>query len=195
MFNILLLLGLFIFVLAFLIVICFLIINFVEQVQYWDTPKRMLFLPTKINSIKDHIFTIIKKYTPITSNVDLVELGCGRAGFLRMVSRELEFRSLVGIEGQYSVWIQAVALTFGSPIKIIRGDIFDYNPIPNSIIYCYLGEKLMTLLYEAKKFENCLVISLDYKISSIEFVEEVMISNSDPSSKIQKSLIVYDFRK
>jgi hypothetical protein len=194
MFNFLFLSVLVVFLLGFLVGILFLILTLVEQIQYWDTPKKMLFLPSNIKSISPIAVSIIKQYSPENSNNSLVELGCGRAGFLREISKHFKFQKIIGIEGQYSVWLQAKLLNIFGKINLIRGDIFDFQSDPNSVIYCYLGEKLMTLLYEAKKFDKCLVISLDYKISTITPTEEINIPNQGKNSKIQKILYVYDLR-
>jgi hypothetical protein len=78
-----------------------------EQWQYMNDPHKMLFLSSSNLEIEQKLDQIIAKYLPKTKNYNLVELGCGKAVILKSLAQKYQWKSVTGIEGQKSVWLQA----------------------------------------------------------------------------------------
>jgi hypothetical protein len=78
-----------------------------EQWQYMNDPHKMLFLSSSNAEIDEKLDQIIAKYLPKTSEYNLVELGCGKAVVLKSLAQKYQWKSVTGIEGQKSVWLQA----------------------------------------------------------------------------------------
>ncbi len=164
-------------------------LSIIEQIFYTWNNGRVVFLPTELNLIKNKVIGWIEKYELKTNDMSLIELGCGRAGFLRSMSK-FSWMQKVGVEGQLILSLKSKLLNFGKNIEIIHGDIFDYKIPKNSFVYCYLGIKNMNELYMTNKLNGSMVISLDYAIDGIEPVESYRISDN----KVQNTLFLYDFR-
>jgi hypothetical protein len=163
--------------------------SILEQIFYTWNNGRVVFLPTDLKITKDKILGIIKKYDLKTEVMPLIELGCGRAGFLRSMS-VINWKEKIGIEGQFVLSIKSKVLNFGQKIKIIHGDIFNFKIPKNSLVYCYLGIKNMNELYKSKELNGSAIISLDYAIEGVEPQETISLSNK----KVQNTLYFYDFR-
>jgi hypothetical protein len=189
-----------------------------EQWQYMSDPHKMLFLSSTNDEIESMLQDIIAKYCPKTKDYNLVELGCGKAVILKFLARKYKWKSVIGIEGQKSVWLQAwincnllsksetklklpldkglaakqsgVSLVANNKIQLLNQNIFDYTTKKPTFHYCYLGVKLMKELYEKGKFNDSIVVSLDYEIEGIEPTEIIEL---ETKSKIQKRLLVYLF--
>ncbi|RMD59648.1 hypothetical protein D6821_00775 [Candidatus Parcubacteria bacterium] len=88
-------------------------------------------------------------------NCIIYELGCGNAGFLRLIEKQHpEVKQLVGVEYYWWPFLLAkiqLALR-GSKIKIVRRNLFDINLKNVNIIYCYLNQPMMDKL--EKKFQQ-----------------------------------------
>jgi hypothetical protein len=164
-------------------------VSIVEQIFYTWNNSRVVFLPTELSLIKGRVAEWIKKYDLKTEEMTLLELGCGRAGFLRSMSK-LSWKEKIGVEGQLVLSLKSKFLNFGKKIQIIHGDIFNYNIPSNSLVYCYLGIDNMNQLYNLGKLKGSLIISLDYAIEGVEAIESIKISDR----KIQNHLHLYDFR-
>jgi hypothetical protein len=163
--------------------------SILEQIFYTWNNGRVVFLPTNTKLTRDKILELIKKYNLKTEEMSLIELGCGRAGFLRSMS-SLVWKERVGIEGQFILSMKSKMLNFGKDIKIIHDDIFNYDIPDNSLIYCYLGVKNMNELHKSKKLQGSILISLDYAIEGVEPQENIHLSDR----KVQNTLYLYDFR-
>ncbi len=164
-------------------------LSIIEQIFYTWNNGRVVFLPTELRLIKSKVIEWIQKYELKTEEMSLIELGCGRAGFLRSMSKYV-WKQKIGVEGQFILSVKSKFLNFGKNIKIIHGDIFNFEIPKNSIVYCYLGTKNMNELHSIGKLKGSLVISLDYKIDNIEPNESYHISDK----KVQNNLFLYDFR-
>jgi hypothetical protein len=163
--------------------------SILEQIFYTWNNGRVVFLPTNTKLTNDKILEIIKKYELKTEEMSLIELGCGRAGFLRSMSN-FNWKEKIGVEGQLILSLKSKVLNLGQKIKIIHGDIFNYKIPKNSLVYCYLGVKNMNELYQSKELQGSTVISLDYAIEGVEPQEMIILSNK----KVQNTLYLYDFR-
>jgi hypothetical protein len=78
-----------------------------EQWQYMHDPHKMLFLSSSNTEIETKLEQIIAKHLPETEDYNLVELGCGKAVVLKSLASKYQWKSVTGVEGQKSVWLQA----------------------------------------------------------------------------------------
>jgi hypothetical protein len=187
-----------------------------EQWQYMHDPHKMLFLSSTNKEIDKKLDQIIAKYLLNTEDYNLVELGCGKAMILKSLAQKYQWKSVTGIEGQKSVYLQAwfncnlkpkiintlklpldkglaakqtgVSLVTTNKIQLLNQNIFDYKSKKPTFHYCYLGVKLMKELYDKGLFTDSIVVSLDYEIEGIEPIEIIML---ETKSKIQNLLFVY----
>ena len=177
-----------------------------EQWQYMHDPHKMLFLSSTNNQINQKLDDIISKHLTQTQNYNLVELGCGKAVILKHLAQIYQWKSVTGIEGQKSVWLQACLncyllpklntkqnhnnLVISNQIQLLNQNIFEYKSQKPTFHYCYLGVKLMRELYDKGLFANSIVVSLDYEMQGIEPIEIIELTTN---SKIQNRLLVYSF--
>jgi Putative methyltransferase len=188
-----------------------------EQWQYMSDPHKMLFLSSTNNEINQKLDKIIAKYAKETNDYNLVELGCGKGVVLKYLAQKYPWKSVTGIEGQKSVWLQAwinckflpllnlkkltkkqplsrgVKISdFGvfseTPINLLNQNIFDYKSQKPTFHYCYLGVKLMKEIYDKGLFADSVVVSLDYEIEGVEPTEIIQL---ETKGKIQNQLLVY----
>lgn len=160
-----------------------------EQWQYMHDPHKMLFLSSSNSEIEQKLDQIITNYLPETKDYNLVELGCGKAVILKSLAQKYQWKSVTGIEGQKSVWLQAWINCLGlKQIQLLNHNIFDYKSQKPTFHYCYLGVKLMKELYEKKLFADSIVVSLDYEIEELEPLEVVELTTKN---KIQNQLLIY----
>ncbi len=167
------------------------LISMIEQMQYWNTTDKIMFLPSFNRNIRQGLTQLIDSQNIQTENWNLVELGCGRAGIIRFLNGQYTWKSVNGVEGQFVIWLQAKILALGKNINLIRGDLFQTKISKPSLIYCYLSKPILKKLLENGKFKNCLVISLDYPIKSATPTSSVDIKSN---KNIQNKLLLYDFR-
>ena len=188
-----------------------------DQWQYMHDPHKMLFLSSTNSQINQRLDNIISKYLTQTQNYNLVELGCGKAVVLKHLAQKYQWKSVTGIEGQQSVWLQAwlncyllpklglklkklpftkiltakqseINLIIPNQIQLLNQNIFEYKSQKPTFHYCYLGVKLMRELYDKSLFVNSIVVSLDYEIQGIKPIETIEL---ETNSKIQNRLLVY----
>jgi hypothetical protein len=184
--------GLLLFLLLVLAFLVLAVINIYEQIVYWNDPKKMLFLPSYNRHILEKLDLIISKYDLQTKTMNLVELGCGRAGILRYLVKKYSWQSNLGIEGQFVVWLQAKLLSLGQKVNLKYADFYKSKWSKPSFQYCYLGKKLMLDLYKQGKFDDTFLVSLDYPIDGLECTEKLELQSK---TKIQNCMYIYDLRK
>jgi hypothetical protein len=184
--------GLLLFLLLVLAFLVLAIINIYEQIVYWNDPKKMLFLPSYNSQILDQLDFIISKYNLQTQTLNLVELGCGRAGILRYLVQKYSWKSNLGIEGQFVVFLQAKLLSLGQNVNLKYADFYKSTWPKPTFQYCYLGKKLMLDLYQNGKFNDTFLVSLDYPIEGLDHTEKHEITSK---TKIQNCIYVYDLRE
>jgi hypothetical protein len=163
----------------------------IMQIRYGINPKRMVFVPTFLSQeVKNSILATTKKYISIPSQVQLWEPGCGIAGTCIWLNQELNFQKTIGIEVDGLTFLGARLNKWfrKSNIELIKSDFFELKPPRASLIYCYLGNTLMSELYKQGFFKNCLVFSLTFPIIECQPTETINLNS------IQKVLLVYDFR-
>ena len=185
-----------------------------EQWQYMHDPHKMLFLSSSNKEIQEKLAQVISNYVSETKNYNLVELGCGKAVILKYLTQKYSWKSVTGIEGQKSVWLQAwvnctilpklnifakklptcqrrsKSKTLGglNKIRLLNQNIFDYTSKKPTFHYCYLGVKLMKELYDKGLFSDSIVVSLDYEIENLEPIKIIQL---ETKGKIQNQLLVY----
>jgi SAM-dependent methyltransferase len=178
--------------LAFLILLLILLfIIWIHQLYYGIATDRIVFFPTNVKKIEKELDIIINKYLPKTESFELVELGCGTGNVIRHLASKFEWKKTTGVELDWMTWTAAKLLSRKSNIEIVHDDIFKHKIESKSLVYCFLGTEIMNHLYEAKQFDNHILVSLDFPITSVEPKEVFEL----PGFSIQKRLYVYDFRK
>jgi 16S rRNA A1518/A1519 N6-dimethyltransferase RsmA/KsgA/DIM1 with predicted DNA glycosylase/AP lyase activity len=179
-------------ILAFVLVIGGLsLISIIEQIHYWNTQDKIMFLHSFNPNLKQELSQIVNNYCHSTEQMNLIELGCGRAGILRFLNSKHEWKTAIGVEGQFVIWLQAWLLSWGQKIQIIRGNLFEFEFSKPALIYCYLSKVMINKLFEQNKFSGCVVICLDYEIESKKPIQMIEFKSD---RKIQNKLFVYDFR-
>jgi len=110
----------------------------------------------------------------LDNNKKVIELGCGKAGFLRTLAKKFPNTKLIGIEYSFLPWIIAkIQLNLGkyNNIKIIRENIFKTNISQANLIYCYLNIKMMRNLENKFKKEckkGTQIISYLFKLPNLK---------------------------
>ncbi len=91
----------------------------------------------------------------LKSGGKVYELGCGKAGFLRAVSRKFPNSDCIGIENSPWPYLRAkIQASMGEGnIKIINSDMFKVNLADADLIYCYLNTGMMIKLETKFKTE------------------------------------------
>ena len=170
-----------------------------EQWQYMHDPHKMLFLSSSNKEIQEKLAQVISNYVSETKNYNLVELGCGKAVILKYLTQKYSWKSVTGIEGQKSVWLQAWINYYlvdnlkskkENQVRLLNQNIFDCISKKPTFHYCYLGVKLMKELYDKGLFTDSIVVSLDYEIENLKPIEIIQL---ETKSKIQNRLFVYRF--
>ena len=109
----------------------------------------------------------------LNDNNKVIELGCGKAGFLRALAKKFPNTKLIGIEYSFLPWIIAkIQSNLGKHnIKIIRENIFKTNISQADLIYCYLNIKMMKDLENKFKKEckkGTQIISYLFKLPNLK---------------------------
>ena len=110
----------------------------------------------------------------LNDNNKVIELGCGKAGFLRALAKKFPNTKLIGIEYSFLPWIIAkIQSNFGRyhNIKIIRENIFKTDISEANLIYCYLNIKMMRDLENKFKKEckkGTQIISYLFKLPNLK---------------------------
>jgi len=162
----------------------------IHQCYYSLNPKRMVFYPTFLTrNIKQKLMQIIEKYAGKTEDKDLVELGCGMGQTVHFLGQKFVWKKVLGIEVDNLTFLGARFYNHFQKTKINldKADILDCKINEKSVIYCYLGPDLMSLLYNSGQFENCLVISLTFRIHECDETEKIASKSS------YGQIYVYDF--
>ncbi len=178
-----------IFLLIFLAVMLFAISH---QFYYSFNPRRMVLFPTFLDKVlKNNLTTIIDKYCLGTQNIDFLEIGCGTAHTAHFVAKSWKWRQVSGVEVDFLTFQLAKLTNYfaQTKIKLVKADIFDYDFPEGSVLYCYLGPKIMRELYKMGKFQNCLVISLTFSIENCQETQNIVLPNS------YHRFLIYDFRQ
>jgi SAM-dependent methyltransferase len=100
------------------------------------------------------IFKALIRDIEIKEDFKVYELGCGRAGFLRIIENAYPKTQLIGLENLLSVYfINKIKFKLlGSRIKLFKKDFFSVDLKEADLIYCYLNNATMKRLGE--KFRN-----------------------------------------
>jgi len=139
-------------------------------VQFYDIVFRGFapFISTSFRAI-----LIIVKELKLTGKEKIYELGCGKAGFLRVVEERFGNTELYGFEkAWWPYFLSKIQTSLShSHIKTIRKDLFKVNLKEADVIYCFLNSDMMLRLGQKIK-EECrpqtLIISYCFSIKSME---------------------------
>ena len=131
------------------------------------------FVSTRKKIIDDIIKNIERK-----DGFTLIELGCGKAGFLQAAREKFPKATLIGYE--YSFWPLAQAKIRnwinGNRLILKKKNIFKADLSQADIIYCYLFPQMMAELVPRFKTElkkGTEIISFQFSISGMTLVKEI----------------------
>jgi SAM-dependent methyltransferase len=177
--------------LLLILLLILLLVIWIHQLYYGIATDRIVFFPTSVKKIDKELDIIISKYLPKTSDYELVELGCGVGNVLRHLAAKFSWKKVTGVELDWMTYIVAKFFSRKSNVTIVQDNILNHKIESKSLVYCFLGTQIMDKLHKAGQFDNHLVISLDFPITSAEAKEVFELEGIS----IQKRLYVYDFRK
>ncbi|MEA3464134.1 MAG: hypothetical protein U9R14_03610 [Patescibacteria group bacterium] len=116
------------------------------------------------------------------NNHNVYELGCGKAGFLRVLEKKKPAWEYIGVENSFLPWLIAkIQISFNhSKIKIIKENLFKINLVDADLIYCYLNVEMMKKLGEKFKREcksGAKIISYAFIIPNLKPEKVVELEN------------------
>lgn len=142
------------------------------------------FIPTEKKIMKE----IVDK-ADFKDGAVVYELGCGHAGFLRLVEKKFpKIEKLVGVEYFLSPFLIAgIQLALHkSKIKLLKKNLFDVGLKEADIIYCFLNKPMMQKLKE-KFMKECKkgaqIISYQFTLPDMT-PEKIIDVNNDEKHKI-----------
>ena len=99
----------------------------------------------------------------------VIELGCGKAGFLRAMREYYPKAKLIGVEYSFlPMFIARIQNALSkSNLKLIKKNIIDTDISEADVIYCYLNRKTMEALeikLEAECKNNTIVVSNSFSL-------------------------------
>ena len=176
------------FVLCILMVVV--LIYWFHQFRYSMSKDKIVFLPSNNRVVADILDNLLIKYKIKFENNFLIEPGCGIANISRHLSK-YPWKNIWCIE--YDKMTLAMAklwnLWHKKNIQLMQGDIFKLDLPAPSVIYCYLGQEIVTKMYTTGKFKNSLVFSLSFNIKNGPKPTEIVKIRG-----FHQNLFVYDFR-
>lgn len=190
-----------------------------EQWQYMHDPHKMIFLSSSNQELQQKLDQVIANHLLETQDYNLVELGCGKAVILKNLAQNYNWKSVTGIEGQKSVWLQAwincivlplfkskitkLKLPFDKGLAAKQTGVSMSKPNPIRL----LNLNIFDYKYQKPTFHYCYLGAKLMKelydkglfensivVSldyEIEGLEPVEIIELKGKSKIQKQLIIY----
>ncbi|MCK4554473.1 hypothetical protein KAU19_05980 [Candidatus Parcubacteria bacterium] len=136
------------------------------------------FISTKGKVIKK----ILDEIDYNNGNINVYELGCGKAGFLRALEEKKPDWKFIGVENSFLPWLIAKIQTSlnHSKIKILKKNLFHVNLAGADLIYCYLNIEMMKKLEEKFKKEcknGAMIISYSFAMPNLEPEKVVRMEN------------------
>ncbi len=121
----------------------------------------------------------------------VMELGCGKAGFLHAVEAKFPNLELIGVEHAILPYFMAKlqASLRGSNMHIVRQDLYKADVTRADLIYCYLTQSMMEQLEKKFKFEckrHCRVVSYRFPIPAFNPEKVVEFQETKKQPKFRK---------
>jgi SAM-dependent methyltransferase len=181
------LLGILIFLSIFMILV---LIYWIHQFRYSFSKDKIVFLPSNNKVVASVLDDLLTKYKVNFEQMYLIEPGCGIANISRYLSK-YRWKQIWCIEYDKMTLIMAKIWNwyFKKDIKFLQGNIFELDLPTPSVIYCYLGQEIVTKMYETGKFQNSLVFSLSFSIKNGPIPTEIVKIKG-----FHKDLFIYDLR-
>lgn len=158
-----------IFIVLFLVFFVFFIVQFFNIFFRGYAP----FIATRRRVIKNIISEL-----DLPPKAVVIELGSGRAGFLRALRKKYQEATLIGIEYSFMpLLISRIQNSFANARLILRKqNIFKVDISQADMIYCYLNDTTMEAL--EKKFQNeckpgALVVSYQFHLPNMKPMKEI----------------------
>lgn len=161
------------------------------QLYYMIHPYKICLLSTNMKTVAPELVKIINDEVADINNTSLVEIGAGKAVVSRHLSKQFSWKQVIGVEGDVMTYWLALIYIFlvRAKVKMARRDIYKFPmPVGPKVVYSYMTAPIIQRMYEEGRFNDCLVISLTFKLKGVEPRKRI------PVDTFQKELLVYDFR-
>jgi len=118
----------------------------------------------------------------VREQATIYELGCGRAGFLRLMESVFPKTKLIGVENLFTLYLvsQIELKLKGSKIRLLKKNFFAVDLKEADLIFCYLNNTTMASLGEKFRREcrpGTQIISRSFPIP--QFTPEKVIEIKD----------------
>ncbi len=168
----------------------FVIVFWCFQIYYTINKDTIGLVPTASQKVLDSFAIINSEFGIVTENTKFVEIGAGLANVSGWVSKNHNFQEVIGVEidGLTVLFAKIWNLWKRQKVNLIRKNVFNYEIPKGSVVYSYLTPNVLDKLYQQKKLNGSLIISLTFSINNLE-----------PDWKIQlkspyNRLLVWDLR-
>ncbi len=168
----------------------FIIVVAISQLRFNSRPNRIGFLPSIIPGLDGILKPVFTTFKIDVKDFILYEPGCGLATTSHNLHKNLGFKKVIGVEGEYWTFQGArlLNLVFNRKIEIIQSDVIEYEMADKAIIIAYLGNSILTRMYEQGKLKNHFVVSITFAIDDLEPTQVIKING------FYKQIFIYDFR-
>jgi len=168
------------------------IIMLFKYVWHANSGDHIGYLASNLKNVGPALERIIEKYYKgKVENVNLVESGAGFANLSNYLSKKYNWKEIIAVEDEPRIikLAQFKQRFRKSKINFVQSNVLDFQNPESSLVYCYLLSTILTKMNAKKLFNNCLLVSLSFKIKDLEPTETIEIPG------FQKYIFVYDFRK
>ncbi|GAB4144452.1 MAG: hypothetical protein OHK0017_02980 [Patescibacteria group bacterium] len=187
-------------ILSIVLLVVALVVYAIIMVGLISIMVQSLYAPPFAPTFNPQVVKVIKQKLEENPELDLIfEPGCGVANIALAIKKNFPEKEVWGVEVNWFVYAWAVWINWmrlpKNQIKLAKQDYFkfDQQKIQNgrpALVYSYLLPEFVTKLHEEGKFKNCLIVSLDFQIQTLQPTEVIQMNGS----KIQYKIYIYDLR-
>jgi len=145
-----------------------------------------------MKTVAPKLLEVIRQEVLDTTNTTLIEIGAGKAVVSRYLSKQFQWKRVIGVEGDWMTYWTAIFMIklVGAKVNMVRRNIYKYQmPEGAKVIYNYMSVPIIQRMYDEGRLDGALVFNLTFRIQGVEPMKVI------PIDTFQKELLVYDFRK
>ncbi|MEI6728901.1 MAG: rRNA adenine N-6-methyltransferase family protein [bacterium] len=148
------------------------------------------FVPSSSPKLSQAMYKIVHEYIKKQEKYTFVELGSGISNNTITAAKRFRFKRFIAVELDPFLVVFSKFFAFLNKVNIefYVADLYKFQIPKDSIIYCYLGNTIVTKLYKQGSFKGQLVISTTFKINDVKETQSHYIGG------IYRKIFVYDFR-
>ena len=161
---------------------------------FWLT----LFYPPFVPTVNKKVLSNIIEFLEKNPHIDMFcEPGCGFAGVSKEISKSFPKIKVLAIEYNFFIYLLAKILLklSNSKVEIVHANFLKYDlkkkrKNKEILIYCYLLPELMDLAMKKGKFEDAMVMTLDFRITgqNPEYISQI------GNTGFQKQVFLYNLK-